>query len=286
VRITIAQEPIQAVAQLKSSQIDLVLQVDPSVVSTLKGDPNVELLSTPASNSMTLSMWVDTKPFDDNRIRQAMKLSIDRQAMVDTVLLGFGEVGNDNPVPLSSPFAYQKEAPKRDIAKAKALLKEAGHPDGVDVDLYTAEAIPGMVKEAQVFKEMAAEAGIRVNIINTPADSFWDNIWLKKSFINSGWNMRAPSEGLSYAYTQSAKYNETHWFRPEYDKLLLQAAQTADDAARTELYKQAQKLLAEEGGVIIPMFVHQVIGVRKGCSGYAPRAQAYNVRLQNFGCGS
>jgi peptide/nickel transport system substrate-binding protein len=286
VRIAIAQEPIQAVAQLKSGQIDLVLQVDPSVVSTLKGDPNVELLSTPASNSMTLSMWVDTKPFDDNRIRQAMKLSIDRQAMVDTVLLGFGEVGNDNPVPLSSPFAYQKEAPKRDIAKAKALLKEAGHPDGVDVDLYTAEAIPGMVKEAQVFKEMAAEAGIRVNIINTPADSFWDNIWLKKSFINSGWNMRAPSEGLSYAYTQSAKYNETHWFRPEYDKLLLQAAETAEDAKRAELYKQAQKLLAEEGGVIIPMFVHQVIGVRKGCSGYAPRAQAYNVRLQNFGCGT
>ena len=206
--------------------------------------------------------------------------------MVDTVLLGFGEVGNDNPVPLSSPFAYQKEAPKRDIAKAKSLLADAGYPNGVDIDLYTAEAIPGMTKEAQVFKAMAADAGIRVNVIVTPSDSFWDNIWLKKSLINSGWNMRAPAEGLSYAYTRDAKYNETHWFREDYDNLLLEAARTPDDAARAELYKKAEKMLADEGGVIIPMFVHQVVGVRKGCTGYVPHASAYNVRLQDFGCGS
>jgi peptide/nickel transport system substrate-binding protein len=255
------------------------------VISTVKDDPNIQLLSTPASNSMTISMMVDTKPFTDVRVRQAMKLSIDRQAMVDTVLLGFGEVGNDNPVPLSSPFAYQKEAPQRDIAKAKALLAEAGYPNGLDIDLYTAEAIPGMTKEAQVFKEMAADAGIRVNVIVTPSDSFWDNIWLKKPLINSGWNMRSPAEGLSYAYTRSAKYNETHWFREDYDNLLLQAAQTPDADARAELYKKAEKLLADEGGVIIPMFVHQVVAVRKGCSGYQPRAQAYNVRLNDFACG-
>jgi peptide/nickel transport system substrate-binding protein len=286
VRITISQEPVQAVAELKSGQVDLVLQVDPSVISTVKDDPNIQLLSTPASNSMTISMMVDTKPFTDVRVRQAMKLSIDRQAMVDTVLLGFGEVGNDNPVPISSPFAYQKEAPQRDIAKAKALLADAGYPNGLDIDLYTAEAIPGMTKEAQVFKEMAADAGIRVNVIVTPSDSYWDNIWLKKSLINSGWNMRSPAEGLSYAYTRSAKYNETHWFREDYDNLLLQAAQTPDADARAELYKKAEKMLADEGGVIIPMFVHQVVAVRKGCSGYQPRAQAYNVRLNDFACGS
>src|SRR5579871_1554031 len=275
VRITISQEPVQAVAELKSGQVDLVLQVDPSVISTVKDDPNVQLLSTPASNSMTISMMVDTKPFNDNRVRQAMKLSIDRQAMINTVLLGFGEVGNDNPVPLSSPFAYQTEAPQRDIAKAKALLADAGYPNGLDIDLYTAEAIPGMTKEAQVFKEMAADAGIRVNVIVTPSDSYWDNIWLKKPLINSGWNMRSPAEGLSYAYTRSAKYNETHWFREDYDNLLLQAAQTPDADARADLYKKAEKMLAEEGGVIIPMFVHQVVAVRKGCSGYVPHASAY-----------
>ena len=101
-----------------------------------------------------------------------------------------------------------------------------------------------MTKEAQVFKEMAADAGIRVNVIVTPSDSYWDNIWLKKPLINSGWNMRSPAEGLSYAYTRSAKYNETHWFREDYDNLLLQAAQTADADARADLYKNRSRLAA------------------------------------------
>src|SRR5262249_49347113 len=205
-------------------------------------------------------------------------------AMVDTALLGFGEVGNDNPLPLSSPASYTHDAPKRDLAKAKQLLAEAGHPDGISVDLYTAEAIPGMVKMAQAYAEMAREAGINVNVIVTPADSYWDNIWLKKPFLTSGWNMRPPGEALSYAYTQKATYKETHWERPDYDQILLKAAQTPDQAERNKTYAEASRILAEEGGVMIPMFVHQVIGVRKGCAGYTPRAQAYKGRLAEFTC--
>ena len=99
-KITVAQEAVAAVGAIKSGQVDLVLNVDPSVIGALKDDPNVQLLQTAASNSMTVSMWVDTKPFDNPKVREAMKAGVDRQAMVDTVLLGFGETGADNPVPL------------------------------------------------------------------------------------------------------------------------------------------------------------------------------------------
>ncbi len=283
-RITVAQEPVAAVSAIKAGQVDLVLNVDPSVISSLKDDPNVELLSTAASNSMTISMWVDAKPFDDVKVREALKLLVDRQAMVDTVLLGYGEPAADSPVPVENPASYVKEAPKQDVEKAKALLAEAGHKDGLKFDLYTAEGVPGMVRMAQVFAEMAKEGGVEINVIVTPADSYWDDTWLKKPILTSAWSMRPPGEGLAVAYTQTAKWKETHWERPDYDALLLKANTTVDPAERTKLYQQAGELLAKEGGVIIPMFVHQIVGVRKGCEGYKPHSQNFNLNFETMSC--
>jgi peptide/nickel transport system substrate-binding protein len=284
IRVTVAQEPVAAVTAIKAGQVDLVLNVDPTGIPTLKDDPNVELLETGASNSMTISMWVDTPPFDNVKIRQALKMVVDRQAMIDTVLLGFGEPGADSPVPLASPASYTKEAPKQDIEGAKKLLAEAGHPNGLKLDLYTAEGVPGMVRMAQVFAEMAKPAGFEINVIVTPAESYWDDVWLKKPFLTSAWSMRPPGEGLAVAYTQSAKWKETHWERPDYDALLLKANTTVDEAERIKLHQQVGKMLAEEGGVIIPMFVHQVLALRKGCSGYTPRAQNFNLNFEDLSC--
>ena len=283
-RITVAQEPVAAVTAVKAGQVDLVLNVDPTGIPTLKDDANVELLETGASNSMTISMWIDNPPFDNIKIRQALKMVVDRQAMIDTVLLGFGEPGADNPVPLPSPASFTKEAPKQDIEGAKKLLAEAGHANGLKLDLYTAEGVPGMVRMAQVFAEMAKPAGFDINVIVTPAESYWDDVWLKKPFLTSAWSMRPPGEGLAVAYTQSAKWKETHWERPDYDALLLKANTTVDEAERLKLHQQVGKLLTDEGGAIIPMFVHQVLALRKGCTGYTPRAQNFNLNFEDLSC--
>jgi peptide/nickel transport system substrate-binding protein len=283
-RITVAQEAVAAVSALKAGQVDLMLNVDPSVISTLKDDPSVTLLETAASNSMTVSFWVDTKPFDNPKVREALKLVVDRQAMIDTVLLGFGEAGADNPVPIGNPNSYVKEAPKQDIEKAKALLAEAGYKDGLKFDLYTAEGVPGMVRMAQVYAEQAKAAGIDINVIVTPAESFWDDVWLKQSAVTSAWSMRPPGEGLAVAYTQSAKWKETHWERPDYDALLLKANTTVDNAERQKLFQQTGELLAKEGGLVLPMFVHQVLALRKGCTGYTPRAQNFNLSFEDLTC--
>jgi peptide/nickel transport system substrate-binding protein len=281
--VTVAQESVAAVSAIKSGQVDLVLNVDPSVIGALKDDESVELLETGASNSMTISMWVDTAPFDDVRVRQALKAVVDRQEMIDTVLLGYGQPGADNPVPLASPASFTKEPPKQDIEKAKQLLAEAGH-DGLSFDLYTAEGVPGMVRMAQVYAEMARPAGIDINVVVTPAESFWDDVWLKRPIVTSAWSMRPPGEGLGVAYTKDAKWPETHWNRPEYDAMLLKANTTVDEAERNGLYQDIGRMLAEEGGVIIPMFVHQVIGLRAACSGYEPRAQNFNLNFENLSC--
>jgi peptide/nickel transport system substrate-binding protein len=283
-RITVAQEPVAALAAIKSGEVDLVLNVDPSVIPNLQGDDTVKLLETGASNSMTLSMWVDTPPFDDVRVRQALKLAVDRQAMIDTVLLGFGEPGADNPVPLGTPASFTEAAPTRDIDRAKQLLAEAGHPDGLKIDLYTAEGVPGMVRMAQVFAEQAKEAGFEINVIVTPADSYWDDTWLKQPFLTSAWSMRPPAEGMAYPYMSTSDVNETHWQRADFDEVLQKANVTIDEAERVKLYQDAQRMLAEEGGVIIPMFVHQVLAMRAACSGYEPHAQNFNLNFEEISC--
>lgn len=283
-RITVAQEAVAAVAALKSGDVDLMLNVDPSLIPALKDDPSVSLLETGASNSMTISMWIDTPPFDNPKVREALKLVVDRQAMIDTVLLGFGEQAADSPIPLSNPASYVTEAPKQDIERAKALLAAAGFADGLKFDLYTAEGVPGMVRMAQVYAEMARPAGIDVNVVVTPAESYWDDVWLKKPIVTSAWSMRPPGEALAVAYVQTAKWKETHWERPDYDALLLSANTTVESAARLDLFKQTAKLLATEGGLILPMFVHQVLALRTGCSGYTPLAQNFNLNFENLSC--
>jgi peptide/nickel transport system substrate-binding protein len=283
-RITVAQEAVAAVSALKAGQVDLMLNVDPSVIPTLKEDPSVTLLETGASNSMTISFWVDTNPFDNPKVREALKLVVDRKGMIDTVLLGYGEAGADNPVPVGNPNSYVTEAPKQDIEKAKALLAEAGYKDGLKFDLYTAEGVPGMVRMAQVYAEQAKAAGIDINVIVTPAESFWDDVWLKQSAVTSAWSMRPPGEGLAVAYVQTAKWKETHWERPDYDALLNKANTTVDDAERKKLFQQTAELLAKEGGLVLPMFVHQVLALRKGCEGYTPRAQNFNLNFEDLSC--
>jgi peptide/nickel transport system substrate-binding protein len=265
-------EPTARIAAILSGNVDVVTVVDPSTAGTLKDNPDVTLTTAPGGSALTIGMFMDTPPFDDARVRQAMKLVIDREEMVETALLGFGIPGNDNPILPTAPDAYRTDIIQRDVEKAKALLAEAGHADGLSLDLYTSELYPGQMAMTQVFQRMAADAGIDINLIVIPASEYWDVIWLKKPFAISNWGMRPTAIALSVAYRKDAKWNETHFFRDDYDALLDKAAATVDDAERRKLYQEAQRMIAEEGGVIIPVFSTTVAATRKGCSGYTPSA--------------
>ncbi len=280
------QEPTTRNAALLSGEVDLVQLVDYATLSTLQNNPDVQLANTEAATSYVLAMFVDTPPFDKLEVRQALKKVIDRQAMLDTVLLGFGIIGDDNPTPPTSPYAWRSEVPGQDIEGAKALLAQAGYgPDNpLKIDFYTAEYIPGATALAQVFKEQAAQAGVEVNLIIGPASEHWDNVWLKQSFAGSGWNMRHPGEGLTIAHRSNSAYPETHWYRDDYDAILDAANTEPDLEKRTALYKQAAQMLTEEGGSIIPLFQQSIVAMRSNCTGYTPHVQLYKLDLRYISC--
>ncbi len=218
------------------------------------------------------------------RVRQALKAVIDRQLLVDTVLFGYGTAGNDNPVPPTWPVAYRSDVKPQDIDLAKELLAEAGYPNGLTIELNTAEGGPGMVNFAQAFQQMAAKAGITIELINNPAESYWDVIWMKKPFFTSSWSSRPAVEGLAYTFTCDATYNEARWCNEEFDGLLEKARSETDAKKRDDLYREAQKILSEEGGIIIPFFLSDTAVLRSDCDGYRPHMQTVNLNYENLTC--
>lgn len=284
--IRVITEATTANAALQGGDIDVVLQIDSSALSVLENDPNVTLLETAAGNSMTLSMWTDTAPYDDVNVRQAMKMVVGRDVMVNTILSGFGEAGADNPVPVTDPRSYLDAAPEQNIVEAISLLETVGYgPDNpLEVELFCGDAVPGLLKMAEVYQQQAAEANIIVDIVPSPAESYWDDVWLKQPFVCSAWSRRPVPSALAMAYPCDAAYPETHWCRERFDNLLATAATTADNEVREELYNEAQQYLAEDGGVIIPMFVHAVAGMRAECSGWAPHVQNFNNDWSQVSC--
>ncbi|WP_170984182.1 ABC transporter substrate-binding protein [Rhodoligotrophos defluvii] len=282
--LSVVTEEVSRIAAIRSGAADLILSAGAAAAGVLANDPTLKLEKSAPGTYLTLSMWTDTPPFNDVRVRQALKKVVDRQLLVDTIILGNGVAGNDNPVPPTSPLAYTSEIKPQDIAGAKKLLAEAGHPNGLTIELNTGEGYPGMVALAQAFQQMAAQAGITVNVINNPADSYWDVIWMKKPFFTSNWSGRPPAEGLPYTFTSDAKYNEAKWNNPEFDRLLKEARSETDVEKRNALYKEAQKLLSDDGGVIIPYFVSDVAVMRADCEGYVPHPQVPILNYENFVC--
>lgn len=283
----VIQEPTTRIAAIQSGEVDIVEYVDFSTIPTLEGDSNVKILKTSgASTSLTFAMWVDTPPFDDLRVRQAFKKLVDRQAIINTVYLGYAMMADDNPIPPTSPFAWRAEVPPRDLEGAKALLTDAGYSSKkpLKIDLYTADFMPGVVAAAQMFKDQAAEAGVEVNVIVGPPADHWDNVWLKQSFVNSGWDARPPGEGLAICYRSDALYAETHWFRKDYDAILDEATATVDAVKRTDLYKKAAQMLSIEGGELIPIFTLGVAAMRSNCEGYDRHVQSGRFDLRYAFC--
>jgi peptide/nickel transport system substrate-binding protein len=285
-QLYVVQEANSMLAALQTGQVDFSQQVDYSVVPALKTDNRVKLIVTGASTSMTMPMWVDKAPFDNNDVRTALKKVVDREEMVKTVLLGYGVVGDDNPVPPTSPDAWRKTVPGPDVPGAIALLAKAGYnaSNPLKVDIYTADMIPGIVNMVQLYKQQAAKANIAVNVIVGPASEYWDNVWLKQPFEVSAWSARPAGLAMAIAYLASAPYPESHWKVPAYDELLKKANTTVDPAARRALYKQAGQMLTEQGGEIIPMFQRVVAAQRSNCSGYSPSIQFVQFDLTQLQC--
>jgi peptide/nickel transport system substrate-binding protein len=199
-------------------------------------------------------MAADRKPFDDNRVRLALKYSMDAQVIAKSVAqaeLGDGVFYNETPI--MNMLAEYKELPlrERDIAKAKALLKEAGYPNGVTVELYYASDHPFSGDLAQTIKELAAPAGFDIQLKGYTRDVYLSQYWLNVPFSITGWGGRIdPSMLLALAFRTGGAWNESHLSDPYVDELIDKITGEVDVAKRTQYYHDLQEWFYENGTLL------------------------------------
>jgi peptide/nickel transport system substrate-binding protein len=269
---------------LLGGQIDAMTDLPPSQVKVVQARGMAALVSK-TGGWLPICMAIDMPPFNDVRVRQAMRLIVDRKGMLEQVASGYGFIGND----LYAPFdpGYNHSLPQRDqdIAQAKSLLKAAGHAN-LSVDLHTTNGAAGMVETATVFANQAQAAGVKINVINDP--NYYGNQYLKLAFSIDFWGTRSYLNQVQQGSLPNAPYNETHWppksgTGSNFGSLYNQALATTDAATRVQVEHQMQQIEYNIGGYIIPFFGGLIDGYSVKVKGLKPSKGTLN--LDSFGHG-
>jgi len=254
--IIIINDNTARTAALQSGQVSIINRVDPKIISLLSGAPGMSVKSAAGRGHYVFIMECDKPPFDNNDLRMALKLAINREELVQKILGGYGSVGNDFPINAASPL-FDETIPQRtyDPAAAAEAYKKSGH-DGSPIILQVAEtAFPGAMEAAQLFQQTANAAGIPLQIKREPDDGYWTNVWNVAPFCASYWGGRPVQDQMySTAYQSTSEWNDTRFKNPRFDELLVQARGELDPAKRKAMYSEMAYLVRDTGGLILPMF--------------------------------
>jgi peptide/nickel transport system substrate-binding protein len=262
-------------AAIQSGQVHLINRVDPKIVELLAGNADVEIERAAGPGHYVFIMHVDKAPFDNNDLRMALKLAINRQELVDKILGGFGSRGNDFPINGAYPM-FDDTIPQReyDAAMAQEFYKKSGH-DGSPIVLRAAPgAFPGAVDAANLFAASAQAAGIPLEVKLEPDDGYWSNVWNVEPFCASYWGGRPVQDQMyTTAYLSTADWNDTKFKDPKFDELLIAARGELDVTKRKAMYSEMANLVRDTGGLILPMFNDWVEGRRAEVGGWVADPQ-------------
>jgi peptide/nickel transport system substrate-binding protein len=282
VEIIVINDNTARTAALQAGQVHMINRVDPKIIDLLKGAPGISIEHVAGRGHYVFIMHVDKAPFDNNDLRMALKLAINRQEMVDKILGGYGSVGNDFPINSAYPL-FDDSIPQReyDAAAAAEYYKKSGH-DGSPIILRTAAgAFPGAVEAAELFQQSAAAAGIPLEIKREPDDGYWSDVWNVQPFCASYWGGRPVQDQMySTAYLSTADWNDTKFKDPKCDETLIAARAELDPVKRKAMYSELANNLRDNGGLICPMFNDFVEAKREEVGGWSadPNGELMNGR--------
>lgn len=260
IEVLVLVDPNARTSALLAGNVDAIDRIDLKTVHLLKRKAGVNIHSVAGNQHYTFAMSCNKDPFTDVNVRLALKHAIDRKALVDKILHGYGVVGNDHPIGPGQRF-FNKDLAQTpyDPDKAKHYLKQAGR-DSLRVDLSASDAaFGGAVDAAVLFQDSAKKAGIDVNVVREPSDGYWSDIWMKKPFSAVYWSGRPVEDQMfSTAYKSGAPWNDTFWSNERFDQLLVAARAELDENKRRDMYYEMQAIVNQDGGAIIPMFASWV----------------------------
>jgi peptide/nickel transport system substrate-binding protein len=254
---------------LLAGQVDLVAQtnLDYATSKTVAASSTATTATVKNAEWYVLPMLCKLAPFTDVKVRQAFKLAYQPQEVLDLAVHGRGTVANNNPViPTDAYYLDYKVTP--DPEKAKSLLQAAGLL-AKGQDLYTSSYDSVLTPMALAYQSSAKKAGLTVNVKTAAADSYYTDVWIKKPWCASYWYTGRPIDQLlNQIFRGGSSYNETLWSDPTFASALDAARKEPDQGKRKQHYQDAQKILVDSSGSIVPFFADRTVGLSKKVVNY------------------
>lgn len=274
-------------ANLQSGDLDLVNQLAATDMAAVSASGNLRVEQVVGLGYQGITFNTANGPKSDNpaakdaKVRQALNLAIDRDALSQVVFSGAMPPAGQ-PFPPDSPY-YDPDfpAPERDVEKAKALLAEAGVQTPVRLTVQTPNT-PVQMQMMQVVQSMAAEAGFDIQIVAKEfATLIADAGNGDFEASQQGWSGRVDPDGNLHQFvTTDAGFNDGKYSNPEIDRLLEEARTVSDAEARKGLYHQAQQILSQDLPLIYLYYSPWLYGVDQGVQGFKPYPDGM-IRLEN-----
>lgn len=266
---------------LISGQVAWVHDLRPTSARQIEGDSRVRVVSAPDSNFLFLPLRVDRPPFADPRLREAVRLGLDRDALVRVALLGRGAVANDLFGQGAEYYPTQVPQVTRDVARARALVAEAG-ATGLPVELQTSTVQPVFAGAAGQIAQQLGEIGLQVTPRQLPSETYYTAIRDSgvASLSRSG-SLPIPDYLARRAVSTVSANNYTGYRNPEIDRLVAAAGAATEASARSDALTRAQLLMREESGNIIWATSPYDVGVAAALSGY-PQARPNTAAWARF----
>ncbi len=274
--IDLGDDAAAAIGALASKQVDGIYFADVTQVDALKQLPHLQLYQVPTAYTATARMR-PVKPFDDKRVRQAMRIAIDPAVIVQIAQRGFGQPGEHHHISPAHPEYAKVAVPGRDVAKAKALLAEAGYPGGIDVEIAarSSDSAAWELVAVQAMVEQWKDAGIRAKINVLPSTQYWE-VWTKVPFGFTTWAHR-PLGVMTYslAYRTGGSWNESGYSNPEFDRLLAEAEGLLDVERRRAVMAKLEAIMIEDGPIVQPVWRATMTFMDKKVQGFKMHPTAY-----------
>ncbi|HEY7036045.1 MAG TPA: ABC transporter substrate-binding protein [Thermomicrobiales bacterium] len=276
----ISDDPTRT-ANIKTATVDFADQIPQQDIESLGKEQGVVLATGPSTLHDYLMFNCAREPFTDVRVRQAIAKAIDRKVMTDTILFGYGKAIDGGPIPdWSWAYADLHIYPEPDIEGAKALLADAGHPDGFPLTIGAGSNYALQVQAAEMLKDQLKQIGIDVTPNPQEWGTYLDAVFTHRDFDAAiiGWiGAIDPDDWLYGRFHTDAQYNIVGYSNPEVDKLLEEGRTLVDQAERKQRYNAAEKIIVTEAPYAFFYLYDQYEALRDYVHGY--KHMANNSKL-------
>jgi peptide/nickel transport system substrate-binding protein len=250
----LGDNPSAAISAIASKQVDGLHEADAIQINAMQSFPHIQVYDAVTAQTGVARMRQDHKPFDNPKVRLAMKLACDRAKTISASLLGRGVPAEDHHVAPIHPEYAKLPTVERNVDQAKKLLAEAGFPDGFETEIVTRPDPAWEINAVQALVEQFNEIGVKCTIKSLPGSQYWD-VWDKVPFSYTGWGHRPLGVMvLALAYRTGAVWNESGYSNPEFDKLLTEAEGTLDVDKRRAIMEKIEIIMQQDGPIVQPFW--------------------------------